>query len=106
MDTDRAFHRAIVGLAENPHVTRWYELANTHIQANRSIHPTGTLRRSVDEHDAILHTARAGDATGVEHAVKAHVTGARQRAAAALAGAERPVLRRIAREKATATTYR
>ena len=95
VDADRAFHRVIVGLSENPHVSRWYELANTHIQANRAVHAAGTLRRSVEEHDAILRAASDGDAAGVEEAVRAHIAGARERAAALLAEAEHPALRRI-----------
>ena len=62
----------------------------------------GALRRSVDEHGAILDAARAADAAGMERAVRAHIAGARERATALLAEAERPPLRRI-RDAATQT---
>ncbi|HEX2033150.1 MAG TPA: GntR family transcriptional regulator [Chloroflexota bacterium] len=99
VDADRAFHRVIVALAENPHVSRWYELANTHIQANRAVHAAVALRRSVAEHDAILAAAGAGDARRMVRAVRAHIAAARARAAAQLAGPPPPALRPIARQR-------
>jgi DNA-binding GntR family transcriptional regulator len=100
VDADRDFHRLLVGLAANPHLTRWYELANTHLQANRSLHPRGALRQSVAEHAAIVDACHRREAAALEEAVRAHVAGAAARSREQQAAIRPPALRPIAPRRA------
>ncbi|OIV38205.1 GntR family transcriptional regulator [Mangrovactinospora gilvigrisea] len=73
---DRAFHRAIVVAAGNVIIENWYDQLRDRqlrmgVEFARST--TDRVRRSIDDHEAILHALRSGEAVGAAELAGTHI---------------------------------
>ena len=96
-DLDRDFHRLIVGLTDNEHVTQWYEQANVHIQGHRSVIPRERYEATFREHDDIVRAFRSGRADWAVEALRVHLANAKTHLLLMLrtAGVQAPTVRRL-----------
>jgi DNA-binding GntR family transcriptional regulator len=96
-DLDRDFHRLIVRLADNEHITRWYEQANVHIQGHRSVVPRERYEATIREHDAIVGAFVSGSVNLAVDALQIHLANAKAHLLLMLqtAAAQAPRVRRL-----------
>jgi DNA-binding GntR family transcriptional regulator len=96
-DLDRDFHRQIVSLVGNEHVTQWYEQANIHIQGHRAVIPRERYEATIREHDNIVRAFRSGSADRAVEALRIHLANAKAHLLLILrtAGSRVPRVRRL-----------
>ncbi|MGY1550577.1 GntR family transcriptional regulator [Microbacterium sp. A588] len=86
-EADREFHRAIVAGTDNRFLLHAYDALGGHVQRFRLFSGRGVTDAdaTVAEHRAIRDAIAAGDSAAAEAAMRAHLTGVRERSLAEIA---------------------
>jgi DNA-binding GntR family transcriptional regulator len=91
---NRDFHETLVGASRNPRLGKILSEYREFFLAASRLYDADTVRRTAQEHRAILETVKGGDAAGVEGLIRTHLA----RAAHAIIDGRSPVAPPASRE--------